>query len=78
MPRQVQTVCYVDFSGNLRETACGEPFDPGIGYEGFVTVFLTGITCPACRRKVEAKLDARFATATSSPTTYSSSPAVTA
>ena len=47
----VQTICYIDFTGDLRETACGMPVDL-ISYNG-TTVFMSSTTCEKCRAEIQ-------------------------
>ena len=46
-------VCYVDFFGDLRATACGNEID-----FDRVTIYMSGATCPACMDWIQDRIDA--------------------
>lgn len=59
MPRlrsAIEAVCYIDFSGNLDETLCGDPAELAIA-AGKATVYLSGATCLDCKALIAGKLD---------------------
>lgn len=57
MPRAIQAICYVDFVGDLRTTACGLELGAGLAdFDGPVTVYLSSATCPGCRARIAEKV----------------------
>ena len=59
MPRArsaIEAVCYIDFSGNLEDTLCGEDAELAIT-AGKATVYLSGATCLSCKALIAGKLD---------------------
>ncbi len=63
-PSNVIAICYVDFSGNLDEAACGRPISELIDLSNDtppgITVYKSSATCPGCRQVITAQLDAQF------------------
>lgn len=53
---------WVDFTSNLDRTACGDELDTElVAGDGMpVTVFMSSATCPACRSKIDAKIERAF------------------
>lgn len=54
---ELQAICYVDFSGDLRTTLCGV----GLGVGEFeadkrFTLYMSSATCSACIEAIQARL----------------------
>ena len=49
----ITAVCFVNFHGDLRETACGKRTKPD--FAG-TTVFMSSATCPRCIAKIQSRL----------------------
>ena len=56
-PRAIQAVCYADFHGDLKRTACGLELGDGLAdFDGPVTVYMSSTTCPSCRTRIDEKI----------------------
>jgi hypothetical protein len=51
--KPIASICWVDFHGDLRTAACGEPTT-----EDFAgtTVFMSSTTCPGCQAEIQRRL----------------------
>jgi len=52
-----RAIHYVDFFGDLRETACGLPL-PLVG--DATSIYLSGATCPDCQDAIQVELSRRL------------------
>jgi len=53
----IQAIHYADFSGDLRETACGRSL--AVELDGLrVTVFMSSATCSSCQAAIQRRLGA--------------------
>lgn len=58
---RIQAVCYVDFTGDLKTTACDLELGDGLAdFPGPVTLYLSSVTCPACKLVIEDKIASQF------------------